>query len=527
MDTNNGTSAGRSQSMASSNDAVDGAVLIEEDQNEVARRRQDSKVFFLRIVLIVALVTATALVATFAGLYVDRDEHANFEMQYDDSVAKVGEAFQTRLDIKRDSIMTFSSMITSRYGPVAVWPNVTIPNFEVQTQGILRIADGRALSYNPIITQDINRLQWEAHATESAWILGGNESILVVPDTNTTWPDNRTVSFGIYSRDAEKNVIYDPGNDPKSAKYPDVMVPVWQIAPFEGNERAVMYNLHSEINRQQALDNMMTYAVPSLTAILQLVQDKDVTRPAAIMFYPVLDAFDSKVVVGSVSLVFYWDKFLAALLPGYIKGMVCVLSASTDQVYSYSISGDVVTLMGEGDLHDPSYDEYEEVVEARLLLEGEDDAGKFITYTLSMYPSEEFEDQYKTAKSIVYAVGAVLIFLFTAGLFLLYDHLVEDRQKETSRLATQVRKDSCSRNDFYDHYMERQLIPVSCPSSEGTSSMLCSPPPSAIVCTRPKRALFHSGIPRRLVAGAAMGRGASRTRIPRAMTKMSLAACIA
>jgi hypothetical protein len=424
---------------SSSNNAADSAVLTEEDKHEIARRQQDRKVFFLRTVLIVALITATVLVATFAGLYVDRDEHANFVTQYYDSVVKVGEAFQYRLDIKRDSIMTFSSMITSRYGPMGVWPNVTIPNFEDQTKGILRIADGKALSYNPIITQDVNRLQWEAHATESAWILGGNESILVVPDPNTTWPDNRTVSFGIYSRDADKNVIYDPGNDTKSENYPDVMVPVWQIAPFEGNERAVMFNLHSEINRQQALDNMMTYAVPSLTAILQLVQDKDDTRPAAIMFYPVLDAFDSKAVVGSVSLVFYWSNFLASLLPGYIKGMVCVLSASTDQVYTYTISGDEVKLMGEGDLHDPNYDEYQKVVEARLLLEGMDDAGKFITYTLIMYPSEEFEDQYKTSKDIVYAIGAVLIFLFTAGLFLLYDHLVEDRQQKTSRLATQVR----------------------------------------------------------------------------------------
>ena len=210
-----------------------------------------------------------------------------------------------------------------------------------------------------------------------------------------------------------------------------------------------MFNLHSEINRQQALDNMMTYAVPSLTAILQLVQDKDDTRPAAIMFYPVLDAFDSKAVVGSVSLVFYWSNFLASLLPGYIKGMVCVLSASTDQVYTYTISGDEVKLMGEGDLHDPNYDEYQKVVEARLLLEGMDDAGKFITYTLIMYPSEEFEDQYKTSKDIVYAIGAVLIFLFTAGLFLLYDHLVEDRQQKTSRLATQVRIRVFSRNYFY------------------------------------------------------------------------------
>lgn len=83
-----------------------------------------------------------------------------------------------------------------------IWPNVTIPDFQEQTAGSLIIADGRALSYNPIITQDVNRFEWEEHATKSAWILD-DASQLVSPPAESTWPDNRTVSFGIYSRDPE------------------------------------------------------------------------------------------------------------------------------------------------------------------------------------------------------------------------------------------------------------------------------------------------------------------------------------
>ena len=214
-----------------------GAAIEEEDEQEMAQRRRDERVCVIRFFLMVALLTATAVVASFAGWHVKDSENKSFVMQYKDSVEKVGEAFQTRLDVKRDSIMTFSSMITSRYGPLGAWPNVTIPDFQEQTDSVLRIAEGRALSFNPIITQDVNRLQWEAHATESAWMLGGNDSVLIVPDPpNATWPDNRTVPFGIYSRDGDGNVVYDPGYNPKSIDYPDVLVPVWQIAPFAGNE---------------------------------------------------------------------------------------------------------------------------------------------------------------------------------------------------------------------------------------------------------------------------------------------------
>ncbi|KAL3823563.1 hypothetical protein ACHAXA_002904, partial [Cyclostephanos tholiformis] len=383
----------------SSNGALESVAPIE-DEHEVARRHQDRRVCYILLILIIALITAMTAVATFAGLYVRRDEYANFVMQYNDSVVKVEYQFQYRLNLKRDSLMTFSSKITSQYGHI----------------GSL---------------QDVNRLQWEAYATADAWILGGNDSILIVPDPNTTWPDNRTVSFGIYSRDADNNVIiYDPGYEPHSKNYSDVFVPVWQIKPFEGNEREVMFNLHSEINRMQALDNMMMYAVPSLTAILQLEQDEDVTGPSSILFYPVLAAIDSAEVMGSVSLVFSWDTFFTMILPGYVKGMACVVHDSTGQMYKYTISGNDVKFMGKGDLDDTNYDDYKDDVEARLLFEGEDDGGKFITYTLVIYPSKEFEAQYITNEPVLDAVGILLIFLFTAGLFLLYDRLVDIRQQE-------------------------------------------------------------------------------------------------
>lgn len=140
-------------------------------------------------------------------------------------------------------------------------------------------------------------------------------------------------------------------------------------------------------------------------------------------------------VVGSVSIVFSWDTLMNRILPDYIKGMICVLESSQEEFFTYSISGDKVTLLGAGDRHDPNYEHMGESVEARLLLEGD---VKYVTYTLHMYPSEEFEAQYVTNKAAIFTAGVVLIFLLTAGLFLLYDYLVEDRQKRTARLARQT-----------------------------------------------------------------------------------------
>lgn len=195
---------------------------------------------------------------------------------------------------------------------------------------------------------------------------------------------------------------------------------------------------------------MLEYKVPTLTAILQLVQDSE-TRPSSILFFPVFDNFETPEkfedvgmvnetnVVGSISIVFSWDTLLQMILPNYIKGMICVLKSSTGQEYSYSVSGNVVTFLGGGDLHDPKYDEYEEVVEATLG-NTEEEIGQvdyLITYTLVMYPSQTFESEYVTNRAAIYTAGVVLIFLCTSALFLLYDYLVEDRQQKTILFARQ------------------------------------------------------------------------------------------
>lgn len=219
--------------------------------------KQNRKVCLLRVAMISALLSATIVVATLVYLYVTRDEEKIFRTQYMDSVSKVAEAFQYGIDTKHDAASTFSTIYTSFYGNVVqqfeggqktAWPNATLPFFADKAKDLLKIADGRALSFNPIITQDVNRLEWEAHATESAWLLG--DKSLVIPNPDLTWPNNRTVSFGIYSRDADRNVVYDPGYAPGS-RYEDVLVPVWQIYPIKTNEKAVMFNLHSEKNRQR------------------------------------------------------------------------------------------------------------------------------------------------------------------------------------------------------------------------------------------------------------------------------------
>jgi hypothetical protein len=56
-------------------------------------------------------------------------------------------------------------------------------------------------------------------------------------------------------------------------------------------------------------------------------------------------------------------------------------------------------------------------------------------FFLRLYPSHEMENDYKTNDPILFTICAVLIFAFTSAVFLVYDRLVEKRQRTVMTTA--------------------------------------------------------------------------------------------
>ena len=444
-------------------------------QQELMLRQTKRAVWCLRGLTIMALLAAAIITSVFAYRFILASEKADFESQYIDSVVKVQEAFQRNLNIKTAASHTISAMYTSRFGldtmSIPSWPNATLPHFQEQAAGQLTLAAGRAISFNPILDQDVNRQSWESHAAQSAHILGA-DSLL-----NRSCDTCRIVEDGIFSRNSEGEIIDDPGINPQS-RFPRVLVPVWQIAPIDSNSKAVMFNLHAETKRMRALDDMLQYKVPTLTAVLQLVQDTE-TRPSSILFYPVFSRFsqgafitngtttNNATVVGSISIVFSWDDFLRGVLPGYIKGVIVVLESNADQdnqTWTYSITGDNVTLLGYGDMHDVKHDQWEHLMSANLegTREKLGDVEYLVTYKCRIYPSNELESLYLTNKPIIYAVVILLIFILTSFVFLGYDYLVSHRQNALIAIAERSKNivDSMFPAQFRERLFAAQTAPI-------------------------------------------------------------------
>ena len=427
------------------------------DVDDERTSHKNSAVWCLRVMTILVLAIAAITVSALTFSYAHAAEVEQFEEIYYDSIIKVEEAIATAINNKLKTAETFSALYTSRYHD-NIWPNVTMPmhEFNAQAAGQLEIAGGVALSFNPIIDGN-NRDEFEAHAEESASILGANELVLRSCD-DTSGSTCRVVADGIFrkapspSGDGSLININDTGFS-EGSRYPYTMVPVWQIFPADVNWRAVMFNLHSETARQHALDDMLEYEVPTFTALLHLVQHTEM-NPSSILFYPVFNRFKDvgyndfdqplrRKIVGSVSIVFTWEDMLRKVLPGYINGMIVVLESIVSdtvpkQLWTYDVSGEVVTLLGEGDLHDPQFDEYQHSVQANVAKEAIDlgIVDYLITYRLRIYPSTEFRNGYLSHKPEIMTAVVMCVFVLTSMMFGAYDYLIRFRLKAIISFAT-------------------------------------------------------------------------------------------
>ena len=125
-------------------------------------------------------------------------------------------------------------------------------------------------------------------------------------------------------------------------------------------------------------------------------------------------------------------------MPPGTTGIIVVLENSCNQTYTYEVDGTEASFLGHGDLHDTHYDYLEAVTEfpaanvsARAL------PGANCQYRLRVYPSREFENEHTTDRPLMYVIMLAAVFVFTSAVFLLYDCMVERRQKKVMKSARQ------------------------------------------------------------------------------------------
>lgn len=154
------------------------------------------------------------------------------------------------------------------------------------------------------------------------------------------------------------------------------------------------------------------------------------------VYYPVFHEYRGNKEVGAVLLaVINWATYFEDILVGTKDSILVVLKNTCGGESTYRITGPTVEFLGLGDYHNPDYNDL--VVEAAFpsVIEGtsEQEAIKLnqevCSYTIEVYPTDDMHDEYISWSPVVFTAGVSAVFLFTMLLFVLYDRLVERRQK--------------------------------------------------------------------------------------------------
>jgi class 3 adenylate cyclase len=236
-------------------------------------------------------------------------------------------------------------------------------------------------------------------------------------------------------------------------------LPMWMDSSVFGLGNAILYDHLSHPKSLEAVASMLQTGNAQVTEMYnnseptfysvfhpRFVDEK--LGPQSVMYSPVHSPTGPEI-VGAVSLPINWFALLRNAVPSKGIFVRIVIENTCGQIHTYRVKDDGFNLiwLGEGDLHDHSYDHmmqrtsYDDFDTIRLSSaspeSNDQDAQGHCNYRFAVYPTTLLEDQYITDLSWIYSVAVLAIFLFTSAVFLVYDHAIRRRQEKLAQEAKQ------------------------------------------------------------------------------------------
>ena len=166
------------------------------------------------------------------------------------------------------------------------------------------------------------------------------------------------------------------------------------------------------------------------------------TRPHSLVMAPVFDSFDqeNRSITGFIHGILAWEFYLTELLPPGISGIVVVLQNSCGEKFTFELEGAHAEFIGDGDLHDQSYDDlYKDVDLASTTGKaGEPETVDQCFYSMRVYPSKRFQAAFESDDTEKFVALFAIVFSALALFFFVFVLFVQRRQTEVMGIATRT-----------------------------------------------------------------------------------------
>ncbi|CAB9501057.1 Receptor-type guanylate cyclase gcy [Seminavis robusta] len=454
------------ESTKSADDTSEGEVSLAKDETK--------RVAKFRLLLFCLLVGTAVAVSLVAYILTKRGQQEDFEGNFYSHASKVIETFETEAANKRSAIVSLSRQITSHANFAnETFPFVTLPDFEMRARLTLELAEVIAIMFLPLVTRE-NLKEWERYSVANQqWYWEGMALQERFTGHNATTTgvehfDNHGDSDDSEGLHLSEDVLVFRESGPDEdlvyvTDEPGPFFPCWQFTPqipvpVVNADFRTLPESKAELDAFLANDARRNMAGPTFefevgsggAVFLDLLLERWQGGgnhydggPLAYYYIPVYDTLDRNAsLVGVLDAFIYWQTYFENVLPEQAQGVVAVLDNTCNQSFTFSIHGSDAKFVGPGDLHDSKYDEMGEFTDYGIFLQRNPEARHGDTggcfYRLSLYPSQEMEDDYITNGPWIIALSIFGVFAFTVVVFLLYDNFVEKRQRLVMKTAKQT-----------------------------------------------------------------------------------------
>jgi hypothetical protein len=251
-------------------------------------------------------------------------------------------------------------------GSSKVFPFVTVPKFEILGESTRRQSGMEMVAFSPIVSEDNVPVWLNYSIANQGWMDESREVVVSSGEGSLQVSDYLPGGIMPFIFEFDKSSQLIPSKGP--APY----FPLWQMSPPPFFPGFVNYNMkQSDAFLHTLYDAVEVVHEAAFTAVEDISQlagtavkfedheayhaslvnwVKNGSRstyghPHSVIMQPVFKTLndDSSEIVGLITGVVPWDRYLIDLLPEGVKGITCVLKNSCEQSFTYALNGNEVS----------------------------------------------------------------------------------------------------------------------------------------------------------------------------------------
>jgi hypothetical protein len=332
---------------------------------------------------------------------------------------------------------------------------LTIPDVEVHFRSAIMAMEAIVLAYAPTLVEE-QYFPWTNYSTVNQdWTAQEADPVQVdLPESvpKYIW------KYSVEANDLSREIV-----PPRAGS---VHNPIWQQSPLPTGNRtqSVNFDLTSVTSYRDGFDIVSLTRRPTFldiqdhAKIFQLTNYSGEHAQTSIL-YPVFSSFKkSATIVGHIVAVVPWSLFFEGELAEGSQPIEVVVSNTCGQSITFVVTGRSVKFIGNGDLHTTGNAYYEELEVLSVFANEVDDASldsKTCVYSVSVYPTKEFEDSFTTSQPLYMALTVVMVFFVTAVAFTIFDYLAKKRE---TRILNTAKKQNAIMSSLFPKSIKKQLM---------------------------------------------------------------------